>query len=386
MGDQPITRAELEGLVTAVNALTTQMATLTTQVNNIALNINNNNRDDDNNRNNNNNINAINILSIGAYAPKKIDAVSLSIESLDENEPSLPEKLNDPANHSKPKEVEVVVEQDTSVEVDKSKDEKKGIEKETKEKEEHVTNLWSSATQYDATSRIAQTEEHLNIIGGKHRGEETPTRMEKFVLSVLDINVSFQSDTLKFSHVQIVEPLEVDTWTSQTFIIQYHDYCLVSEVDVNGTSSSMLTEVGQTSFYDKFPNLCAIFDKWDPGGNLDVLTRDRSSHFTQWDPGGWSLVHWRSQHAREAHYQNENSGSSSLEVEEKIKTSKAYMYGASTQASDSSTQTFVFDPGIRVREFRIKTSLYYNRTRGRILHKKMSLMQEQFNATAVDKI
>jgi hypothetical protein len=177
--------------------------------------------------------------------------------------------------------------------------------------------------------------------------------MEKFVLSVPGINVSFQSDTLKFSHVQIVEPLEVDTWTSQTFIIQYHDYCLVSEVDVNGTSSSMLT---------------------------------KSSHFTQWDPGGWSLVHWRSQHARQAHYQNENSGSSSLEVEEKVKTSKAFMYGESTRASDSSTQTFVFDPGIRVREFRTKASLYYNRTRGRVLHKKRSLMQEQFNTTAVDKI
>ncbi|KAK2437910.1 hypothetical protein QL285_022745 [Trifolium repens] len=59
---------------------------------------------------------------------KKIDAVSLSIEILDENEPSLPEKLNNPANHSKPKEVEVVSEQDTSVEIDKSKDEKKEID------------------------------------------------------------------------------------------------------------------------------------------------------------------------------------------------------------------------------------------------------------------
>ena len=41
-----------------------------------------------------------------------------------------------------------------------------------------------------------------------------------------------------------------------------------------------------------------------------------SLHFTQWDSGGWSLVHWRSQHVWEALYQNENSGSSSLEVEE----------------------------------------------------------------------
>jgi len=65
---------------------------------------------------------------------------------------------------------------------------------------------------------------------------------------VPDINVSFQSDTLEFSHVQIVEPLEVDTWNSQTFLIQYHDYCLDGELDVSGTSSNMLTEVGQTFF------------------------------------------------------------------------------------------------------------------------------------------
>jgi hypothetical protein len=57
MGDQPITRAELEGLFTSVNALTTQMATLTTQVNNIALNINNNNNNNNRNNNNNNNRN-----------------------------------------------------------------------------------------------------------------------------------------------------------------------------------------------------------------------------------------------------------------------------------------------------------------------------------------
>ncbi|GAU47032.1 hypothetical protein TSUD_239890 [Trifolium subterraneum] len=147
---------------------------------------------------------------------------------------------------------------------------------------------------------------------------------------VPNINVTFQSDTLEFSHVQIVEPLEVDTWNSQTFLIQYKDYYLVSEFDVRGSSSNMITEVGQTFFHDKFPVPCVIFEQWDPGGHLNVLTRDRSSQFTQWDPGGWSL---RSQHAREALYRNENliikanqadealyqdenSGSSSFEVEE----------------------------------------------------------------------
>jgi hypothetical protein len=97
----------------------------------------------------------------------------------------------------KSKETEVVTEQDASVEVDESKDEKKeineqddlekgdadeGEDEDQKEKERHVTNLSSSATQYDATSRITQTEEHMNIIGGKHGGEETSTKMRKFVL------------------------------------------------------------------------------------------------------------------------------------------------------------------------------------------------------------
>ena len=33
-------------------------------------------------------------------------------------------------------------------------------------------------------------------------------------------------------------------------------------------------------------------------------------HFKQWDPGGRSLVYWKNQHAWEAFYKNENSGSS----------------------------------------------------------------------------
>ncbi|KAK2394556.1 hypothetical protein QL285_056374 [Trifolium repens] len=58
MGDQPVTRAKLGELFTAVNALTTQMATLTTQVNNITLNLNNNrNNNNNNNGNDDNNIN-----------------------------------------------------------------------------------------------------------------------------------------------------------------------------------------------------------------------------------------------------------------------------------------------------------------------------------------
>ena len=59
-----------------------------------------------------------------------------------------------------------------------------------------------------------------------------------------------------------------------------------------------------------------FFEQWDPGGHLDVLARDKSSHFSQWDHRGWSLVHRMSKHAMKALYQNENSGSSSSEVEE----------------------------------------------------------------------
>jgi hypothetical protein len=60
--------------------------------------------------------------------------------------------------------------------------------------------------------------------------------------------------------------------------------------------------------------------------------------------------------------QDENSRSSSLEVEEKVKTSKTLMYGASTRPLDSSTQTFVFNHGIRVPEFQTEAFLNYNRT------------------------
>jgi len=48
----------------------------------------------------------------------------------------------------------------------------------------------------------------------------------------------------------------------------------------------------------------------------NLETNQHATIFFQWNPGGWSLVHWRIQHAWEALYQNENSGSSSSEVEE----------------------------------------------------------------------
>ncbi|PNX64901.1 hypothetical protein L195_g054261 [Trifolium pratense] len=135
------------------------------------------------------------------------------------NQPSLSEKLDDPAHKSKPKETKVIAEQDASVEVEESKDEKEEIDEhddskkevqtdveskmvetkideegvlnlelegslnvnnngmdydiqteatpeideETKEKEGHVTNLSSSTTQHDATSKTTQTDKLMNI-------------------------------------------------------------------------------------------------------------------------------------------------------------------------------------------------------------------------------
>jgi len=57
------------------------------------------------------------------------------------------------------------------------------------------------------------------------------------------------------------------------------------------------------------------FLQWHKG-NCYIFQINPSLNFTQWDPRGWCLVHWRSQHAWEALYQNENSGSSFSEVEE----------------------------------------------------------------------
>jgi len=56
------------------------------------------------------------------------------------------------------------------------------------------------------------------------------------------------------------------------------------------------------------------FLRWDKE-NCYIFQTKPSLHFNHWDPRGWSLVHWRSQHAWEALYQNENSRSSSSYVE-----------------------------------------------------------------------
>ncbi|CAJ2667684.1 unnamed protein product [Trifolium pratense] len=247
-------------------------------------------------------------------------------ETLDDNQPSHPEKLDDSADKSKPKETEVVVEPDVSVEGEESKDENK----EADEVEQVHDVIRDSQHDEVVDFGIDNTKSAMvsNVINPNVQSaplicvqtEATPVTdcivpASKYHNKSM---VAFERimDAATETQISENEPLEVDTWSSQTSLIQHHYYYLISELDVSDTNSYMLTKVGQTSFCDKFPTLYAIFEEWDPGGNLDVLAQDGSSHFTQWDPGGWSLVHWRNQLAREAPYQDENSGSSSFEVEE----------------------------------------------------------------------
>jgi hypothetical protein len=69
------------------------------------------------------------VIDIEAGVTKKNGSykhiVDTTIETRDDSQPSLPQKLDDRSDQTKPKEVKVVAEQDASVEVDKSKDEKK---------------------------------------------------------------------------------------------------------------------------------------------------------------------------------------------------------------------------------------------------------------------
>ncbi|MCI53244.1 hypothetical protein A2U01_0074490, partial [Trifolium medium] len=93
------------------------------------LNNNNsaNNNNANNNYNNNYNNNNINNANNNNHA-NNFQLHHIATETLDDNQPSHPEKLDDPADKSKPKEIEVVFEQDALVEVDESKDEKEEID------------------------------------------------------------------------------------------------------------------------------------------------------------------------------------------------------------------------------------------------------------------
>ncbi|CAJ2669474.1 unnamed protein product [Trifolium pratense] len=217
MGDQPVTKAEFYG---AMTALTAAITALTTQVTTLS----NNNRNYNNNRNNNNNRNGDN----NRNNPSTDDSSSEDEEVVSEEGDVF---VRNPATTSPP--------------------------------------LEPRDTRMQAATSISAKPPHHN------------------------------------RHIELKDLL-ID-WVQFGFYLKSYGL---------GTSSSMLTELGQIPFCDKFQILCSIFEQWNPGGYLNVLTRDRSSHFFQWDPGGWSLVHWRSQPAKEALYQNENSGSSSFEVEE----------------------------------------------------------------------
>ncbi|CAJ2651487.1 unnamed protein product [Trifolium pratense] len=152
-------------------------------------------------------------------------------------------------------------------------------------------------------------------------GEETSTRIKKIVLCKagdpqLDVNLPVSApskpDVFVRNPATTSPPLEpsdtrMHAATSISAKPPHHSRhielkdLLVDRVPFGfylksygfGTSSSILTELGQIPFCDKFPILCAIFEQWNPGCHLDVLTRDRSSHLIQWDPGAhniWSFV------------------------------------------------------------------------------------------------
>src|ERR1044072_585984 len=66
-------------------------------------------------------------------------------------------------------------------------------------------------------------------------------------------------------------------------------------------------------------------------------------------------------------------------VNRKVKQSEARKHGASRWATDGSQQNLVFDPGIPVTTMSSgQRSFNYDRTRGRVLHKKSRLMHEHF--------
>ncbi|PNX95303.1 hypothetical protein L195_g018493, partial [Trifolium pratense] len=199
-------------------------------------------------------------LSIEAYA-SRIDVVSLSIETLDEYQPSLPDKLNNHADHSKPKEVKVLANKDTLVVVDKSKDEKKEIDQQDDSEKEDVD---EGGDEIEKKTKEA-VRAKLEATRQKKKANADKRRRYKYMVAI--------------------------------------------------------------------PNSMNIFDSFNIVDN----------HEYEED---------------ETFYQDENSGSSSLEVEENVKTSEALIYGPSMRTSGSSTQSFVFDPGIHVHEFRTEASLY----------------------------
>ncbi|KAK2423238.1 hypothetical protein QL285_033703 [Trifolium repens] len=85
-------------------------------------------------------------------------------------------------------------------------------------------------------------------------------RHKKMLLS------SSWSDALEFYHVQIMDPLEVDSLNSQIF----------------------LTEVVKKSIWticNQFLISCAHFKQWDLGQQLEMCKTMWSFKFKQWDPG-----------------------------------------------------------------------------------------------------
>ncbi|CAJ2662184.1 unnamed protein product [Trifolium pratense] len=174
-------------------------------------------------------------------------------ETLDDNQPSHPEKLDDSADKSKPKETEVVVEPDVSVEGEESKDENK----EADEVEQVHDVIRDSQHDEVVDFEIDNTKSAMvsNVINPNVQSaplicvqtEATPVTDCIVPASKYhnESMVAFERIMDAATEIQISEnePLEVDTWSSQTSLIQHHYYYLISELDVSDTNSYMLTKV-----------------------------------------------------------------------------------------------------------------------------------------------
>ncbi|PNX63630.1 hypothetical protein L195_g061726, partial [Trifolium pratense] len=87
----------------------------------------------------------------------------IATETLDDNQPSLPEKLDDPDDKSKSKETEVVAEQDASVEVDEFKDEKEEIDEHDDSEKDDQTNVESKMVETTIDEEVVL---NLELEGG----------------------------------------------------------------------------------------------------------------------------------------------------------------------------------------------------------------------------